>query len=73
MRKFIKILGFIFAGLAVVGAGYIIMNSGEVSPGYAVVPLVFAITCQTYLDTADKLSKSSSMNKPEDDNEGEGN
>ena len=41
--KVLKALSIIFAVLTICGAMYMISTSGEVSPGYAVVPMTFSL------------------------------
>lgn len=39
--KVFRILTFIFMILTFVGAGYVLLNKGQVSAGYAVIPSLF--------------------------------
>lgn len=41
--NYAKILALIFTLLTFVGATYVLLNKGQVSAGYAVVPMVLAI------------------------------
>ena len=45
MRRIIAIIGLVFAALTLAGAGYVLLNCGQVSAGYAVVPMVFTLAC----------------------------
>jgi hypothetical protein len=47
MKKVAFVFCVLFVILTFVGAGYVICNSGEVSPGYAVVPMV-ALICASF-------------------------
>lgn len=57
MKKILKILQLVFSVLTLAGGGYVLYTGGEASPGYAIIPLAFAITCGTYLDMINKTSK----------------
>lgn len=43
IRKVFVFLSILFAVLIFAGAGCVIMNHGTVSPGYACIPMVFAL------------------------------
>ena len=43
MKKLFLGLSILFAVLALIGALYVLMNGGQPSPGYAVIPLVFEL------------------------------
>lgn len=43
MKKIALILSVTFSILTFVGAGYILVNHGEVNAGYACVPMVLAL------------------------------
>lgn len=45
MKKLLLILSIIFAVLTVVGAIYVITSDGTANAGFAVVPMVFCLTC----------------------------
>lgn len=45
MRKITLILSIIFIILTFVGAGYVLLNKGQVNAGYSAVPMVLAIAC----------------------------
>ena len=40
-EKIFKILTFIFMILTFIGAGYVLLNKGQVNAGYAVIPSLF--------------------------------
>ena len=40
-EKIFRILTFIFMILTFIGAGYVLLNKGQVSAGYAVIPSLF--------------------------------
>lgn len=40
-EKIYRILTFIFMILTFIGAGYILLNKGQVNAGYAVIPSLF--------------------------------
>lgn len=48
MKKFTLALGIIFTILTLTGSVYVLYNKGQVSAGYAVVPMVFAVTCLSF-------------------------
>lgn len=45
MRKATFLFSVIFAVLSLVGVGYVLYNGGEVSAGYAFIPMVLAVIC----------------------------
>lgn len=47
-NKIALILGIVFMTLTFTGGGYVILNHGQVNPGYAVVPGIWTILCFTY-------------------------
>jgi len=49
MRRIVAIIGLVFAALTIVGAGYVLLNYGNVSAGYAAVPLVLTLVCFGYI------------------------
>ena len=52
-EKIFKILSIIFIVLTFRGAGYVIINKGEVNAGYAVVPSLLSI-CFSQLNIIEK-------------------
>lgn len=44
MKRTALVLSIIFIILTLVGAGYVLLNGGKVNAGYAVIPMVFAVT-----------------------------
>lgn len=52
-EKIFKILSIIFIVLTFIGAGYVIINKGEVNAGYAVVPSLLSI-CFSQLNIIEK-------------------
>ena len=40
-EKIFRILTFIFMILTFIGAGYVLLNKGQVNAGYAVIPSLF--------------------------------
>lgn len=55
-EKIFRILTFIFFVLTLVGASYVLINKGEVNPGYSVVPSVFCVIF-SQLSIAEKREK----------------
>ncbi|NBJ94802.1 hypothetical protein D5281_20030 [bacterium 1xD42-62] len=45
MKKILLILSIIFILLTFVGAIYVLTSNGTANPGYAVIPMVIALTC----------------------------
>ncbi len=45
MKKLFLILSILFAVLTFIGAAYVLLNQGQVSAGFAVVPLVLELVC----------------------------
>lgn len=43
-EKIFRILTLIFTILTFIGAGYVLINKGEVNAGYAVIPSLFGVT-----------------------------
>ncbi|MDD3429977.1 MAG: hypothetical protein PHG02_08250 [Oscillospiraceae bacterium] len=43
LQKFLPVLAILFAGVTCIGAGYVLLNKGQVNAGYAVVPCVFTV------------------------------
>lgn len=48
MKKLMFIFGIVFAVLTVAGIVFIVYKEGNVSAGYAVVPMLFALVCFTF-------------------------
>ncbi|MCI9073980.1 MAG: hypothetical protein HFH80_14540 [Lachnospiraceae bacterium] len=48
MKKISLTLGIVFLILTFAGGGYVFINHGEVSAGYAVVPALWTIVCFGY-------------------------
>lgn len=48
MKRFVWILNILFVILTFAGAGYVVFNKGQVSAGYAVIPMVLSIVCLTF-------------------------
>lgn len=58
MKKFSLIISILFVVLTFVGAGYVLFHYGNVNAGYAVIPMVFAITnTSLYINIIKKESK----------------
>lgn len=57
--KAVLALNILFVILTVIGAGYVILNHGEKSPGFAVAPMLGALLCSSQL----KLLKAADKNK----------
>ncbi len=45
MKKLFLVLSILFAILTFIGVGYVLLNEGRPSAGYAVIPLVFELLC----------------------------
>lgn len=52
-----RIITFIFFILTLIGAGYVLLNKGEVNAGYAVIPSVFCIIFAQFSITERKKNK----------------
>lgn len=48
MKKLTLVLSIIFIVLTFVGAGYILVNHGQVNAGYACVPMVLALVSVSF-------------------------
>lgn len=48
MKKLTFILSIIFIVLTFVGAGYVLVNHGQVNGGYACVPMVLALVSVSF-------------------------
>ena len=48
MKKVALALGIIFLVLTFVGGGYVLINHGQVSAGYAVIPALWSMVCFGY-------------------------
>ena len=44
MKKTALVLNIIFIILTFFGAGYVLYNKGQVNTGYAIIPLLFALS-----------------------------
>ena len=49
MKRIVFILALTFTLLTLAGAGYVLASHGEANAGFAVVPLVLALACISYL------------------------
>ena len=57
-EKIFRILTLVFTVLTFIGAGYVLINKGEVNAGYAVIPSLFsAIFSQLSISEKNKNSK----------------
>lgn len=54
MRRIVAIIGLVFAALTIVGAGYVLLNYGNVSAGYAAVPMVLTLACFGYIKATEE-------------------
>ena len=50
-------LSIVFVILTFLGAGYVVYNEGTVSPGYAIVPMLFGIVFQQLYRNSKKEEK----------------
>ena len=48
MKKIVLILGTIFLILTLIGGGYVLINQGQVSAGYAAIPALWTMICFGY-------------------------
>ena len=48
MKKVALVFGTIFLILTFIGAGYVLINHGQVSAGYAVIPALWTMICFGY-------------------------
>ncbi len=48
MKKIALILGIICLIFTFIGGGYVLINHGQVSAGYAVIPALWAMVCFGY-------------------------
>ena len=48
MKKIALIFGNIFLVLTFIGGGYVLINHGRVSAGYAVIPALWTMICFGY-------------------------
>ncbi len=44
MKKTTLVLSIIFIILTFIGTGYVLYNKGQVNAGYAIIPLLFALS-----------------------------
>ncbi len=56
LKKFLFSLSILFTILTFVGAGYVLFNKGQVSPGYSVVPMLWAVL---FITAYNKVKKGS--------------
>lgn len=56
-ERLFKFLTFVFAILTFIGAGYVLINKGQVNPGYAIVPCLFCIIFSCLCPTKKKNKK----------------
>ncbi len=61
-EKIFRILTLIFVILTFIGAGYVLINKGEVNAGYAVVPSVFSATFSQLSITEKNKNKNNNNN-----------
>lgn len=54
LKKFLFALSILFTILTFAGAGYVLFNKGEVSAGYSVVPMLWAVL---FITTYKKVKK----------------
>lgn len=58
MKKVSLILSVLFIILTFTGTGYVLLNHGQVSAGYAAVPMALALACsgvyRTYMSKENK-------------------
>lgn len=45
MKTLLFICSIIFTVLTFIGAGYVLFNGGKVNAGYAIIPMLFGISC----------------------------
>lgn len=45
MKRILQILTLLFSLLTFIGAGYVLVNHGQVSAGYACVPCILCVAC----------------------------
>ena len=55
MKKILLLLGIVFTILTFVGAGYVLINKGTVSAGYAVIPMVIGLACSNAYRTIKRV------------------
>ena len=62
-EKIFRILTLTFTILTFIGAGYVLINKGEVNAGYAVVPSLFSVTFSQLSITERNKNKNNYNNK----------
>ncbi len=62
-EKIFRILTLTFTILTFIGAGYVLINKGEVNAGYAVVPSLFSVTFSQLSITEKNKNKNNDNNK----------
>ncbi len=45
MKQLALVLGLVCVALTLAGAGYALLSHGRGNPGYALIPLIFALVC----------------------------
>lgn len=55
MKKAAFILSIIFSIFTFMGVGYVIFNGGKVNAGYAIIPMIFAVTSISFYHRSHKL------------------
>lgn len=54
LKKILFILSILFTILTFVGAGYVLLNKGQVSAGYSAVPMLWAVL---FITTHNKVKR----------------
>ena len=63
MKNLLFVLSTVFVILTFVGITYVLINRGTVSAGYAVVPMVMALTCSSAYKISKKKANNSKTNE----------
>ena len=63
MKKILLVLAIVFTILTFVGAGYVLMNKGTVSAGYAVIPMVIGLVCSNAYRTIKRIEAANKENE----------
>ena len=45
LKQLALVLGLVCVALTLAGAGYALLSHGRGNPGYALIPLIFALVC----------------------------
>lgn len=45
MRKLLFVLSILFSIAGIIGGCYVICTGGQASPGYAIIPMLFGLSC----------------------------